>query len=95
MEIECFVLVACPENSIVDAKVRLCIFSIRTTPMTADQEFLRPIITPHELIAALSPEVQWSAPYTLNFDDVLVADAQRESGKCKSTTNCHRLDDPY
>lgn len=26
MEIECFVLVACPENSIVDAKVRRYIF---------------------------------------------------------------------
>lgn len=25
MEIECFVLVACPENSIIDTKVRVCL----------------------------------------------------------------------
>lgn len=47
----------------------------------ADQEFLHPIITPHELIAALSADVQWLAPYTLNFDDVLAIDTHRHAGK--------------
>jgi len=61
MEIECFVLVACPENSIIDTK-----------------EFLRPIITPHELIAALSPEIEWSSSYTLDFDEVLAIQAQEK-----------------
>ncbi|KAF8320686.1 diphthamide biosynthesis protein [Clavulina sp. PMI_390] len=62
MEIECFVLVACPENSIIDGK-----------------DFLRPIITPHELLATLDPEFEWGLEYTLSFTDVLAQASQTDT----------------
>jgi diphthamide biosynthesis protein 2 len=80
MEIECFVLVACPENSIIDTKVRYLVIRFASVRLTPYQEFLRPIITPHELIAALSPEIEWSSSYTLDFDDVLAIEAQSRPG---------------
>jgi diphthamide biosynthesis protein 2 len=54
IEVECFVLVACPENSLIDSK-----------------DFLRPIITPFELEAALSRDRSWTGRYILDFDRLL------------------------
>lgn len=55
------------------------------TNLTADledQEFLRPVITPYELIAALGDELQWPAGYSLDFDSVLRAEAHIGGGVC-------------
>lgn len=47
-----------------------------------DQEFLRPVITPYELIAALGHEIQWPTGYSLDFDSVLAAEAHESEGWC-------------
>ncbi|KAF8345163.1 putative diphthamide synthesis protein-domain-containing protein [Amanita rubescens] len=71
LEIECFVLVACPENSLIEAK-----------------DFLRPIVTPFELKAALQAQQTWTGRYVLDFGQLLaerddekpVADEDEENG---------------
>ncbi|KAG6889476.1 hypothetical protein C0995_001003 [Termitomyces sp. Mi166 len=67
LEIECFVFVACPENSVIEAKVK---------------EFLRPIITPFELEVALQSTPKWTGRYVLNFE-TLLAEAQERTAKDK------------
>lgn len=47
-----------------------------------DQEFLRPVVTPYELIAALGDEIQWPTGYSLDFDSVLAAEAHKGEGWC-------------
>ncbi|KAJ2797071.1 Diphthamide biosynthesis protein 2 [Coemansia guatemalensis] len=49
-EIETFVLVACPENSLVDSK-----------------DFYQPVVTPYELLLALSSSRQWTGDYVTDF----------------------------
>jgi len=56
MEIECFVLVACPENSLIEAQAK---------------DFLRPIVTPYELEVALQAEQSWTGRYVLDFERLL------------------------
>ena len=57
-EIDAFVLVACPENSLLDTK-----------------EFLRPIVTPWEMLLAVRAhsgrEVPWSGDYVLDLGDAV------------------------
>ena len=77
-EIECFVLVACPENSLVDSKVFLNILSNRSTSQD-NQEFFRPIVTPFELQLALQPSRTWTGEYVLDFDEVLTRGAPKPS----------------
>ncbi|KAK4048241.1 Diphthamide biosynthesis protein 2 [Microbotryomycetes sp. JL201] len=55
MEVECFVLVACPENTMIDAKA---------------SEFLRPVVTPFELELALTNK-SWTGDYILDFTELL------------------------
>ncbi|RXW20489.1 hypothetical protein EST38_g5362 [Candolleomyces aberdarensis] len=55
MEIECYVLVACPENSLIDAK----------------KEFYQPIVTPFELEIALGAGRSWTGKYVLDFGQIL------------------------
>jgi len=77
MEIECFVLVACPENSLVDAKVIQILFSvfffkiIIFIPFMKD--FLRPIITPYELEVALMAEQIWTGRYISQIRNATVS----------------------
>jgi diphthamide biosynthesis protein 2 len=74
LEIQCFVLVACPENTLIEAKVRLfSAFHLRKKAKlpSGSQDFLRPIVTPYELEIALQPEPTWSGTYILNFDQLL------------------------
>lgn len=52
MEIDAFVMVACPLNSILESR-----------------EFLRPIVTPHELVLALT-DAEWTMNYQSNFDEI-------------------------
>lgn len=53
----------------------------RLLSFSGNQEFFRPIITPHELVTALSPNIDWPGHYTLNFSDVLAQDSLIRSGK--------------
>ncbi|KAJ1822329.1 Diphthamide biosynthesis protein 2 [Coemansia sp. RSA 2599] len=55
-EIEAFVLVACPENSLVDSK-----------------DFDRPVVTPYEMMLALSRSREWSGNYVTDFREFLDA----------------------
>ncbi|KAJ2028307.1 Diphthamide biosynthesis protein 2 [Coemansia sp. S610] len=59
-EIETYVLVACPENSLVDSK-----------------EFFAPVVTPFEMLLALSKSRQWTGDYVTDFHAFL-DDADRE-----------------
>ncbi|RUS12968.1 putative diphthamide synthesis protein-domain-containing protein, partial [Jimgerdemannia flammicorona] len=57
MEIDCYVLVACPENSLIDSKSAMHITTLTSTLCRAIilcQEFYRPIVTPFELEIAIS-----------------------------------------
>jgi|SRR5712671_6783647 len=85
-EIECFVLVACPENSLVDAKVGTIDTLLIISPALSDQliidvcqEFFRPIVTPFELQLALQPSPTWTGEYVLDFDEVLTRGSPRPS----------------
>lgn len=53
MEVDCYVLVSCPENSLIDSKVLVKIFLKRLLIILLLQEFYRPIVTPYELELAL------------------------------------------
>lgn len=58
MEIDCWILVACPEGSLVDNS----------------KDFFKPIVTPYELHLALAKEGQgWTGKYILDFEKVLSA----------------------
>jgi len=71
-EIECFVLIACPENSLVDAKVvPVQSTSLYMINFEGCQDFFRPIVTPFELQLALQPSPTWTGEYLLDFDQVL------------------------
>lgn len=87
MEIECFVLVACPENSLIDSKVGLPFSGVRRIAHSF-QDFLRPIITPFELEVALQAEGTWSGQYVLDFEKLLAA--KSEGGTLVNIT-CVRL----
>jgi len=79
IEVECFVLVACPENTMVDSKVRFTSHgvSLSSDDASADesqwiQEFLRPIVTPFELELALTSKA-WTGQYILDFGELLAS----------------------
>lgn len=91
-EIECFVLVACPENSLVDAKV----LSISTSFFLAlsdqsqlerHQDFFRPIVTPFELQLALQPSPTWTGEYVLDFEEVLARGSAKPSSDNDEAVN--------
>ncbi|UZJ52135.1 hypothetical protein CBS101457_001455 [Exobasidium rhododendri] len=58
-EIDVFVLVACPENSLVEAK-----------EAQRSREFFRPIVTPFEVLTAFKGR-EWSGEYILDLETVL------------------------
>lgn len=72
LEVDCFVLVACEENTLIDSKVSwnpTSLYSNLFLLMTR-QEFLRPIITPFELELALTAKT-WTGEYILDFGTLL------------------------
>lgn len=71
LEIECFVLVACPENSLIDSKVCRYPLYRKFGRLTVLQEFLKPIITPFELEMAISADRSWTGEYILDFGRLL------------------------
>jgi hypothetical protein len=78
LEIECFILVACPENSLVESKVGLLSnFGVHTVNLA--QDFLRPIVTPYELEIALQVEQSWTGRYVLNFEQILAESGQKST----------------
>jgi diphthamide biosynthesis protein 2 len=75
-EVQAWVLVACPEGSLVDSKVRLLSLSTRTTILKSVQEFPAPIVTPYELQLALAPEPEWTGRYVFDFGTLLAEGAE-------------------
>lgn len=74
-EIDAFVLVACPENALLDGR-----------------EYLRPILTPAELEAALLGEGDiFSTPYSTDFRDVLKKDGSDTEEIDSSSANAFAL----
>ena len=76
LEVECFVLVACPENSLIDSKVCRYPLYRKFGYLPVSQEFLKPIITPFELEIAISSDRSWTGEYILDFGRLL----EREIG---------------
>jgi len=71
-EIECFVMVACPENSVINSKVSIRFHSHRRSLTGFSfKDFYRPIVTPFELSLALSPEPVWPGNYILDFERIM------------------------
>lgn len=70
-EIDAFVLLACPENSLVDA-----------VDSQRSREYYRPIVSPFEMLHALREEHEggreWSGAYELDLERLLPQDAQGE-----------------
>ncbi|KIM44325.1 hypothetical protein M413DRAFT_443332 [Hebeloma cylindrosporum] len=65
LEVECFVLVACPENSLV----------------AGEKDFLRPIVTPYELEIAMQVEQSWTGRYVLDFGRLLADAKEEDQAK--------------
>lgn len=74
-------LVACPENSVVEAKVGVEFYSKVSSSNCNLQEFLRPIVTPYELEIALQIEPNWTGRYELDFNLLLTSSPPNENGK--------------
>ena len=58
-EIDVFVLVACPENSLIEAR-----------EVQRSRDFFRPIVTPFEILTAFKGR-EWTGKYVLDLDSVL------------------------
>ncbi|PWN21812.1 hypothetical protein BCV69DRAFT_281737 [Microstroma glucosiphilum] len=61
-EVELFVLLACPENSLVDA--------VDPTGLRS-KEFYRPIVTPFEMMLALDESRSWTGEYVLDMERLI------------------------
>jgi diphthamide biosynthesis protein 2 len=68
-EIDVFVLIACPENSLVEAK-----------EVQRSREFFRPIVTPFEILTAFKGR-EWSGEYVLDLETVLNDLGQQQNDK--------------
>lgn len=77
-------LVACPENSLVEAKARDVASFLLLYIDTFAQEFLRPIITPFELEVALQSEPTWTGKYVLDFGKLSLDDPVDKSRTCSA-----------
>ncbi|KAG6822471.1 hypothetical protein H0H92_013775, partial [Tricholoma furcatifolium] len=84
LEIECFVLVACPENSVIEAKARIQSSFFHILHFLI-RDFLRPIVTPFELEVALQSTPNWTGRYVLNFESLL-EDASQDKPEDGSTS---------
>lgn len=61
-EVDLFVLLACPENSLVDA--------VDPTGLRS-KEFYRPIVTPFEMMLALDENRSWTGEYVLDMERLI------------------------
>ncbi|WBW71665.1 diphthamide biosynthesis protein Dph2 [Schizosaccharomyces osmophilus] len=77
-EIECFVLIACGENSLIDSR-----------------DFYRPIVTPFELMKALSSDTSWLNECVLSFDRVLSLTEEQESNTEKNDALHEESESPH
>lgn len=82
-EIDVFVLVACPENSLVDAAAGLGAHDSR--------DFFRPIVTPFELLMAFKGR-QWTGEYVLDLEQVF-AEAKSHDAEDADADNRDRSED--
>lgn len=73
-EIDIFVLLACPENSLVDA--------VDPTG-SRSKEFYKPIVTPYEMMLALDESRSWTGSYVLEMNRLAEEAAQADAGPQK------------
>lgn len=70
-EVDIFVLLACPENSLVDA--------VDPTGLRS-REFYKPIVTPYEMMLALDESRAWTGEYVLEMNRLVgTAGVEREA----------------
>lgn len=69
-EVDLFVLLACPENSLVDA--------VDPTGLRS-KEFYRPIVTPFEMMLALDESRSWTGEYVLDMERLINQEGQSSS----------------
>lgn len=79
-EIDVFVLIACPENSLVEAK-----------DVQRSREFFKPIITPFELMTAFKGR-EWSGNYVLDLEAVL-GDIDQADAEVKDDNDANNGDE--
>ncbi|PWN41393.1 diphthamide biosynthesis protein [Ceraceosorus guamensis] len=86
-EIDVFVLLACPENSLVDATGRT----------HSSRDFYKPIVSPFELLHALKEEADgthsWSGKYELELS-TLLRDSKLDSRTAESSEKASERDGP-
>lgn len=68
-EVDIYVLIACPENSMVSEQYYL--FSFSTTHQLDSSEFFKPVVTPFELELACASNRSWTGRYTFEFDQII------------------------
>ncbi|EPZ34132.1 Diphthamide synthesis DHP2, eukaryotic domain-containing protein [Rozella allomycis CSF55] len=79
MEIDVNVLIACPENSVVDSKVTISVYFY--------EEYYKPFITPFELSVALDTSIEWVGKFVTNFEQFLEIDSDL-NGKDEENIDC-------
>ncbi|PPQ63650.1 hypothetical protein CVT24_004424 [Panaeolus cyanescens] len=82
LEVECWVLVACSENSLLlaggaSSKPGGYHSSTSSWAQGTGKDYLQPIVTPFELEIALKDEVEWTGKYLLDFERVLKESSER------------------
>ncbi|CEH18268.1 Diphthamide biosynthesis protein [Ceraceosorus bombacis] len=87
-EIDVFVLLACPENSLVDAVDALPNATDKTGRTHSSRDFYKPIVSPFELLHALKEEAEgthsWSGKYELELS-TLLRDSKLDSRTAESS----------
>jgi diphthamide biosynthesis protein 2 len=94
LEIECFILVACPENTLLlnDA---IPSGNQRQNGGYSNKEFsFKPIITPFELQLALREEVEWTGRFVLDFEEIIREGGKEKEGEGKEEDEAKDLDEP-
>ncbi|EKM77173.1 hypothetical protein AGABI1DRAFT_101874 [Agaricus bisporus var. burnettii JB137-S8] len=80
LEIECFILVACPENTLLLNDT----ISNRNQQQNggySNKDFsFKPIITPFELQLALREEIEWTGKFVLDFEEVIREGEKKKGG---------------
>lgn len=82
-EIDVFVLLACPENSLVDAM---------DPTGRRSKDFYKPIVTPFEMMLALDESRTWTGSYVLEMNQLAV-EAQKQEARHGEGGENHKTED--
>ncbi|KAF9039326.1 diphthamide biosynthesis protein [Panaeolus papilionaceus] len=99
LEVECWVLVACSENSLLlaggaSSKAGGYHSSTAGWAQGTGKDYLQPIVTPFELEIALRDEVEWTGKYVLDFEQVLKEASERsEENEAEKEGEIGEVDD--